>query len=125
MSQNLLGERLKNAKRELTALKTAHRRGLGLLKVYKEEYTVTAPSTEAYWLTIDLEIKGAIYPFVQLYAKTNDSGSTVARGAEFEYKDGGKTAEFRVVCWDDKLNYDLVVYSTSPIESMKVEWSLI
>lgn len=36
MSQNMLVERLKFAKRELTALKTAHTRGFGLLKIYKE-----------------------------------------------------------------------------------------
>ena len=39
MTQNLLVQRFKDAKKELTALKTTHLRGIGNLKIYKETIT--------------------------------------------------------------------------------------
>ena len=121
MSQNLLVERLKAAKRELTALKTAHRRGLGLLKVYKKEYTIQTPGdNNAYWLTIDLGFSISPFPFVQLY--TAGGEYVLVADTEFEYKNGGNTAEFRFVWLDNKPTYSFTVYSTSPIESMDYSW---
>lgn len=40
MTVDLFSVRLKKAKRELTNLKTAHLRGLGMLKIYKNVYSL-------------------------------------------------------------------------------------
>ena len=126
MSQNLLVERLKSAKRELLALKTAHRRGLGLLKVYSEVYSIAAPSGSStfYWLTIDLEFSVSTYPFVQYYIVNNDIASVPVNTApEFEYQNGGTKAEFRIVLEKVPSGYRFGFSSTSPIVSMNYSWS--
>jgi len=68
MTVDLLSVRLKEAKRELTNLKTAHKRGLGLLKLYK--YTVTLhPPGQLFAYYIELNItfsqNSSPYPFIQ------------------------------------------------------------
>lgn len=128
MSQNLLVEQLKYAKRELTDLKTAHRRGLGLLKVYVTRYQVP-PATGSqtfFWLTIDVEFGISNYPFAQKYLVLDDiTASIVDTAPEFEYTNGGYGAEFRssLVKIDEPYVFDF--YSTSPIISISHSWSPI
>lgn len=127
MSQNLLVQRLKFAKRELTALKTAHKRGLGLLKVYTKTYTIPPPSGSAsfYWLTIELEFEISNYPFLQEYLVYNDiATSPISTTPEFEYKNDGEKAEFRMVFEKRTTDYSIRFNSTSPIVSMNYSWSV-
>lgn len=99
MSQNMLVERLKFAKRELTALKTAHFRGMGLLKIYKATYYFSQAGIEEDYfydavVTIKFSRDFAPYPF------TYALGDIVERtyiwwtsfGADsIDYKDDGYT----------------------------------
>lgn len=127
MSQNLLVERLKYAKRELTALKTAHRRGLGLLKVYSKTLTIQPPSGSAtfYWLTIDLEFSISNYPFIQMYLVEEDVADVAVNTLpEFEYTNNGDNAEYRLVLENTGENYLIRFNSTSPITSSNYSWSV-
>lgn len=126
MSQNLLVQRLKFAKRELTALKTAHQRGLGLLKVYSKTIVIQPPSGSAtfYWLTIDLEFSISNYPFIQMYLVENDISDTPTNTLpEFEYTNGGNKAEYRLVLQNTGTTYSIRFNSTSPIASTNYSWS--
>lgn len=61
---DLLAQRLKKTKRELTALKTAHRRGLGLLKVYPREVELDVSGRTGIWtVTIGLSFDQKFAPF--------------------------------------------------------------
>lgn len=122
---DLLSQRLRNAKKELTALKTAHRRGLGLLKIYKESYTASAPpsSTAVYWITIDINFSLSAYPFVQHYMRTDiGDPSFISTETEIEYKNSGMTIEYRQMIYGLDSEYKFDIISTSPIESMTYDW---
>lgn len=65
---DLLVRRLKAIKRELTALKTAHQRGLGLLKVYPEEVELDVDGRTGIWdviVTLNFDQKFAPFPIVE------------------------------------------------------------
>lgn len=123
---NLLADRLRFAKRELTALKTAHRRGLGLLKVYTKTYSVPPYSGTAwfYWLTIKVNYSVSPYPFTKMYFDWDSFYDSIGyEASEFEYKNNGYNAEFRTVVIRLDVPYKITIYSTSPIESITHEWS--
>lgn len=124
---NLLSQRLKTAKRELTNLKTAHRRGLGLLKVYTQTVTVQPPSNDhvIWWLTLDVEFDISPYPFVQKYlVRPISTNSYIYANNELEYKSSGWEAEFRdVFAFFDYISLKFTIYSTSPIKSVNYSWS--
>ena len=123
MSQNLLVERLKYAKRELTALKTAHRRGLGLLRVYTATYsaqgTTQSPSTLAI-LRIKIDFGGIAYPLVTYFTHYDNFIST---DASFQYVDNGYGAEFQCITFDYiGATYKIYIQSTSPISNISHRW---
>lgn len=132
MSQNLLVERLKYAKRELTALKTAHRRGLGLLKIYYSEYDYTTAGVEtgAYDIvaTIKFDRKFGAFPFFEIVGVIRNWSSSNIRSVDIEqirYTDDGYT----VVCEGSAIYISstemdkFVVYSTAPVSSISCVWS--
>lgn len=125
MTQNLLTIRLKNAKRELTALKTAHQRGLGLLKVYSEILDVAPPSGSewTYWLTVSVDVDLSSYPFTQFYFVPD---APLNGQPELEYKNNGYTIEYRLqVLRIVAVNGDskIAIHSTSPIIAVSYSWS--
>lgn len=65
---DLLSKRLKNAKAELTNLKTAHNRGLGLLRIYcakhlYEDDDIWPPGMFVGTITVDFPSDSPPYPF--------------------------------------------------------------
>lgn len=122
---DLLSKRLIAAKRELTALKTAHRRGLGLLKVYRYDYDIPPPTGELsfYRLTVNITFETSPYPFVQRYIIAQDITSNLFfANEEIVYTNSGWGAELKAV-YLIASHYPLVINSTSPITSMSYEWS--
>lgn len=112
---DLLVQRLKAAKRELTALKTAHRRGLGLLKIYAEDAEIEEQQT-GLWniiITITFATNSTPYPFAYIEPQRAEDGSNpnLLDYDGWEYADNGKkfiahmswvnrdikTANFRIV----------------------------
>lgn len=118
---NSLGRRLTAVKRELTDLKTAHRKGLGLLKVYKKDMTISAPSGSdlAYWLEITCTFSVSNYPFVRFYPLGVEPSSS----PEFNYTNSGSKCQYRAVYFKNDWQGKVTIYSTSPIDSATYTWS--
>lgn len=128
---NTLSQRIKFAKRELTNLKTAHRRGLGLLKVYYKPYTVPPPSTVSYaFIRLDMTITfdGVAYPLIGFMGRSVDptaqySGSMFGSTPELQFTNNGHAVKMSVVAVADVHGvYKLYIYATSPINSISYNW---
>lgn len=124
----LLVQKLKAVKRELTALKTAHGRGLGNLKVYSKEYAIPSVGHRDYVYTIILTITFdsdfAPYPYVYLLPTLPDVGLRYNVEAEgFEYRNNGMGAVFQLFYnyQNDALD-KFTIISTAPISSVSYEW---
>ena len=114
---DLLVQRLKAAKRELTALKTAHRRGIGNLKIYNrycEE--LGSHTTGTLNITIKFDSKYAAYPLFQVLPLGDISSSgMVYTGVNANYANGGYQASVQVYdefAW--LFSYGFYVLSTAP-----------
>lgn len=127
---DLLVQRLKAAKRELTALKTAHRRGLGLLRVYEQTYLLadlgmSDISLRSVSITLQFSRSFSPYPFVTLVGQGIDNNA-FWRSAIVEssnYTDNG----FGIVFNGTLRRYDsegltkFMVRCTAPITSIEVD----
>lgn len=129
MTQNLLVQRFKDAKKELTALKTTHPRGIGNLKIYKETITFTG---SVVWLegtvTINFSQNFAAYPFVYLvgYGVRRTATYFASIGGDFvNYTNNGYTAVFEATAlyYPDTIPNKFDVYSTSPMTSITYAWT--
>ena len=125
---NLFIQRLKYAKRELTALKTAYVRGLGMMKVY--EQTATAPSAgheSGFWtliINVGLDTSFTAYPFVQLIPQVSSSFEYSIEYESMQYENSGYSASFRTSWrYQAGTGSDVTVFSTSPITSISFNWS--
>lgn len=141
MSQNMLVERLKFAKRELTALKTAHTRGLGTLKVYRTEHYfaddgITPANSYRGKLKIKFSRNFASYPFfyVDPTASGNDpwyypwySTTESIKIIGMYFEDNGFTGVVYGDIWysTTSLYEKVVIYSTVPIESVTGSWVVL
>lgn len=130
MSQNMLVDRLKAAKRELTALKTAHKRGLGNLRVYTQKYEIPYAGHESgLWnliITVEFDNSFTAYPFVYLLpTRLGGSGFFAALlvQATIEYIDGGYGARMGTVYYHSATDNSFTVVSTAPVISVSYEWS--
>ena len=129
MTQNLLVQRFKDAKKELTALKTTHLRGIGNLKIYKETITFTG---SVVWLegtvTINFSQNFAAYPFVYLVGygvrRTVTYFASIS-GDSINYTNNGYKAVFEATAlYDpDTVPNKFDVYSTSPMTSITYSWT--
>lgn len=125
---NTLSQRLKYAKRELTALKTAHPRGLGNLRVYHRLETMTSPDTPrgTYVITIEItfDAKYAPYPFMNVLAGPETYGVTLYSFDEFEYISNGKKA--RVLAYGSffrpSVTVEYEILSMAPVDNIVVNW---
>ena len=64
---NTLADRIKYVKQELTNLKTAHERGLGMVKIYSYLYSSpTVPATGNFIVNINFNQDFASYPMFQI-----------------------------------------------------------
>lgn len=124
---DLLVQRLKAAKRELTALKTAHRRGLGLLKLYESDISLDVQERLGFWsvkVTINFAESQSPYPFLQWIPVVNNDTSNVVELVGEEFTNNGMTTVlyFEWLASDPYVD-TIKVFSTSIIGSYSQEWS--
>lgn len=124
MTVNLLSQRLKVVKRELTALKTAHMRGLGNVKVYKQRVDVPQDGhtgVHDITVTVTLDNTYAAYPYVDLYpvADTNNNHSMEVDSVFYQNE---YTIIFKLL-WLYKAGTNaFYVASSSPIANINYTW---
>lgn len=128
MSQNMLVDRLKFAKRELTALKTAHTRGLGLLKIYKTEFDYSQTGKPDGYIynavvTVKFSRDFAAYPFAYVLGDINRNSGIFWPSFEAEvvsFKDSGYTlvVSGRAVYATSENLRKVTAVSTAPIISL-------
>lgn len=130
MTQNLLVQRFKSAKRELTALKTLHQRGVGLVNIYKETVTLTSSSTGIKDITITVNCSQdfAAYPFIYILGYGENITGRYYFAVEttsVNYVNNGFTAVFEGTgtYFPDYIIPKFEVYATSPITSINYTWS--
>lgn len=120
---DLFVQRLKAAKRELTALKTAHRRGLGGLKVFEYPLEITGYNDAVYTLDVTVEFAqdSTSYPFI-ICAPQADSTTNLAKADLISMNFGadGMTAylNFEWFALTQIDPYNIVFYSSSPISNV-------
>jgi hypothetical protein len=131
MTVDLLTARLKAAKRELTALKTSHMRGLGLAKVYSYSGVFSPPSYNPYLftMTINFDREFAKNPLTYISLGGNDlSDPWIGSSAEIDNESFTSDGYSMVVDgYVDETQYttsNFVVYSVSPILGISWEWTL-
>lgn len=129
MTQNLLVQRFKSAKRELTALKTTHPRGIGNLKIYKETVTFTASggSFKDAVITVTFSQNFAAYPFVYILGYGADIDGKYyfsMKPKTINYTNNGYTAVFEAeaIYYPAWVPNKFEVYSTSPATSINYQW---
>lgn len=120
MSQNMLVDRLKAAKRELTALKTAHKRGINLLRVFNYwDYNVPSVGGDLV-VNITFNAKYASYPFFELCPYVSRIGATLRFGiANIVYTNNGYGARITIPQTSTYLYYSgICVVSAAPITGL-------
>lgn len=128
MTINLLSQRIKSAKRELTNLKTAHKRGLGNLKIFKNEIIIdtSGHTSGIYFLTININFDQsfASFPLIKIYPTVTNNFDYSAQLLEMDYINNGYTvrAEFLWLYNSSLPNQNMTVFSTSPISSSSYSW---
>ena len=129
MIQNLLVQRMKAAKREITALKTAHQRGLNL-KVFSEERYFTNSEIGFYdgVITVTFDQGFAAYPFAYVLGHTLNPDQMEFYSVRVDsvvYRDNGYTMDFigSFVYYPEDITNRFSVYSTSPITSISYRWT--
>lgn len=130
MTQNLLVQRFKSAKKELTALKTIHPRGVGLVNIYKETVTFTASGQSFLNATVTVTFSQnfAAYPFVYVLGYTaNVSGRYyISMDTEsLDFSNNGFTATFAAdaIYAPSLVPNKFDVYASSPMTSITYTWS--
>lgn len=128
---NLLTTRVKDAKSELTALKTAYVRGLGLMDVYTYNGTANPPSREDYFfkMVVTFDPEFAQNPLTYMSIGIGDLqapwlGSALEIYNQTFTSDGFALTVNGLISWaaDDIATY--TIYSTSPITNVSWEWTL-
>lgn len=118
---NQLSQRIKEAKRELTNLKTAHRRGIGNLRIYNKLCEgIYTGSTNPITITINFDSKFAPYPFFQIMKNGNFVSSDVfSVEVNVTYSNNGYTAvaiAYDTYAW--ALSSGFYILSTAPVTSV-------
>lgn len=126
---DLLSQRIKYAKNELTALKTAHKRGLGNVKIYKYVYdfSSTGIAVGTMSVTVNFDQTFSEYPFAFLvgYEPTQQSLYASSMDArEIVYLNNGYSVKFTgpAICYPTAIEPKVNIYSTAPISSASHVW---
>lgn len=124
MTINPLTMRLKAAKRELLALKTAHTRGLGNVRIYTTTLDIDPTGhTTGWWsliVNINFDQAFVAYPFVNFAVRFNSNNSMEAVGQD--YANGGYSLRAQFI-WRYSGDTDTVsVSSTAPVINYTYEW---
>ena len=124
---NLLATKIRDIKRELTALKTAHTRGLGNVKIYQKIVQVDSSGhqTGAYYLnvTITFDRKFAAYPMAQFYPTMLTNGDYTMKIIGLDYADSGYTMRAELAWIYEPGTASFTVGSTSPVDTVTYTWS--
>lgn len=123
---DLLVQRLKAAKKELTALKTAHKRGLGLLRIYTEDGEIPDIGSGFWIITATITFTEGSAPFPFAYIETGLSETGVDDEqldvTQTYYSNDGMSLIVKML-WikfsEDKARYRVV--STAPF-SISLTW---
>lgn len=127
MTVDLLSVRLKEAKRELTNLKTAHKRGLGGLKVFEYDLDISGYTDHVYILniTVNFDPNFTSYPFVSCTPQSDPE--TFLANADLismDYSNNGMSAIY-VFEWFALTSfqpYRFAFYSSVPIVSSEYKF---
>ena len=128
MTVDLLSVKLKDAKRELTALKTAHTRGLGMLKLYTFVLDLDVEGRLAFWtikIVVNLKEGQSPYPFLECIPSIDaDVSNDVIDMVGIEFTNDGMSIALYFewlasVYPADKITF----YCTSQIDNCTQEWS--
>mgnify|MGYP003306696821 CR=1 FL=1 len=124
MTVNLLSQRLKAAKRELTALKTAHMRGLGNMKVYQQKVVVPPEGhtgIQDILVSVTTDSSYPPYPFVAIYPLGDRNNNWSMELTDIIYKNGNNIKFGLLWLYDEGTNAFYVV-SSSPITNVSYTW---
>lgn len=119
----LLVQRLKSAKRELTALKTAHRRGLGGLKVYEYPLEISGYNDHVYVLNVEIMFASdaTSFPFITCSPQADPStfqGKADVISMYYTNNGMGVNYSFDWFALTQIDPYTIYFLSTAPIESV-------
>lgn len=125
---NLLSQRLKAVKAELTNLKTAHERGLGSLQVYSYPVNIDPSGHESgFWeliITAEFDRTFAPYPFIYLEPEIRNSFDDHSLEMEsFTYSDDGFSIVFRSIWWYSGTAHNARLVSSAPVINVSYTWS--
>lgn len=124
---NLLTTKIKSIKRELTALKTSHARGLGNVKIYHRIVQVdpSGHETGASYMTIiiNFDRRFTAYPMAQIIPTMNYSGDYTMEMTGLDYSDQGYTMNAELVWIYEPGTTSFTVESTSPVDNVSYTWS--
>lgn len=118
--RSLFEKNLLRVKRELTDLKTAHKRGLGTVKFFKYTVTFTASlsGTALYYVKAGIKSGEPQRPYVQASSKSS-------RGdyATFEYDITSGTSEVEVIIESWRQNHTITceIISSSELENVRFD----
>ena len=128
MTVDLLSVRLKEAKKELTNLKTAHKRGLGLLKLYKKTISLEPPE-EGFSYYIDITVNfvqnSAPYPFIEgVPLVPSGISSSAITDMGVEYTNNGRTCliKFAWIRTTPIIVDTIYIISSGDISSISQRW---
>lgn len=124
---NTLSQRLKYAKRELTALKTAHPRGLGNLRVYRRSETTLTPGERGIYsatITATFSPLFSPFPFAQAVIGPMPPQTGILRFEDFEYSSNGMgfTAILSGLFGAGVIPVTFEILSLAPVENVSVQW---
>lgn len=124
---NLLSTRIKDIKKELTALKTAHVRGFGNVKIYHQLVQVNPAGHEtgaSYMnVTITFDRRFAAYPLAQFYPTMLPNGDYSMDVTGLDYTDQGYTMRVELVWIYEPGTTSFTIESTSPTDAVTYTWS--
>lgn len=127
MTVDLLSVRLKEAKKELTNLKTAHTRGIGMLQLYTSEVKLDVQDKTGIWdvaVTIYFKEGQSPYPFLEYIPIINNDTSNVIELIGMEFAEDGMSVLLQFEWLDSTPQVDtILLYCTSQIGSYTQEWS--
>lgn len=127
MTVDLLSVRLKEAKRELTNLKTAHTRGIGMLQLYTSEVKLDVQDKTAIWdvgVTVNFKAGQSPFPFLEYIPVVMNDTSNVIELIGMEFSSDGMSVLLQFEWLNSIPQVDtILLYSTSEIDSYTQEWS--
>lgn len=127
MTVDLLSVRLKEAKKELTNLKTAHTRGIGMLQLYTSEVKLDVQDKTGIWdvaVTIYFKDGQSPYPFLEYIPIINNDTSNVIELIGMEFAEDGMSVLLQFEWLNSTPQVDtILLYCTSQIDSYTQEWS--